>query len=122
MTNSSTENRGRIRPIDLFRERSYTGLWLSGACTGVVRWLEVLAVSIFVFDVTGSAFQTALVTFFRFLPMVLFGAAVGTLAERLNRRTFMLATLGVLCLTSGALGLSAPGCRQYLLIFWRSKH
>ena len=107
MTNSSTENRGRIRPIDLFRERSYTGLWLSGACTGVVRWLEVLAVSIFVFDVTGSAFQTALVTFFRFLPMVLFGAAVGTLAERLNRRTFMLATLGVLCLTSGALGLSA---------------
>jgi MFS family permease len=98
---------GRVRAADLFRDRSYTGLWLSGACTGVVRWLEVLAASIFVFDVTGSAFQTALVTFFRFLPMVLLGAVVGTLAERLNRRTFMLATLLVLCWASGAIALSA---------------
>ncbi len=108
MTSLNSAGRsGRVRPIDLFRDRNYTGLWLSGACTGVVRWLEVLAASIFVFDVTGSAFQTALVTFFRFLPMVLLGTVVGTLAERLNRRTFMLATLGVLCLTSGALGVSA---------------
>ena len=104
---SGAERGGRVRPIDLFRDRNYSGLWLSGACTGVVRWLEVLAASIFVFDVTGSAFQTALVTFFRFLPMVLLGTVVGTLAERINRRTFMLATLGILCLTSGALSVSA---------------
>lgn len=106
-TSPGTESGGRVRPIDLFRDRSYTGLWLSGACTGVVRWLEVLAASIYVFDVTGSAFQTALVTFFRFLPMVLLGAVVGTLAERLDRRRFMLATLVLLCLVSGAISLSA---------------
>lgn len=97
----------RVRPIDLFRNGSYTGLWLSGACTGVVRWLEVLAASIFVFDVTGSAFQTALVTFFRFAPMILLGAVVGTLAERLNRRNFMLGMLALLCVTSGTISLLA---------------
>jgi len=103
----SAARAGRVRPIDLFRDRNYSGLWLCGACTGVVRWLEVLAASIFVFDVTGSAFQTALVTFFRFLPMVLLGAVVGALAERLNRRTFMLGMLAVLCITSGSISLLA---------------
>ncbi|MPY72764.1 MAG: MFS transporter [Alphaproteobacteria bacterium] len=108
MTDGSKDGSSRrVRPIDLFRDRNYRGLWLSGACTGVVRWLEVLAASIFVFEVTGSAFQTALVTFFRFLPMVLLGAAVGTLAERLDRKKFMLATLAALCIVSGALCLSA---------------
>lgn len=99
----------RVRVVELFRDGSYTGLWLSGACTGVVRWLEVLAASIFVFEVTDSAFQTALVTFFRFLPMVLLGTAVGTLAERLDRRIFMLAAFAALSVVSGALAFSAYG-------------
>ena len=107
MTSGSAEKSVRVRPIDLFRDRSYRGLWLSGACAGVVRWLEVLAASIFVFEVTQSAFQTALVTFFRFVPMVLLGAVVGSLAERVNRKTFMMAALAALCLVSAALALSA---------------
>lgn len=97
----------RVHPLDLARDPNYRRLWLAGACTGVVRWLELLTASIFVYEVTGSAFQTALITFFRFLPMVLFGAVVGALAERLNRKTFMLVMLAIMSVATGLIFLSA---------------
>jgi len=97
----------RVRPLELARDPNYRRLWLVGACTGVVRWLELLTASIFVYEVTNSAFQTALITFFRFLPMILFGAMVGALAERLNRKVLMLGFLAVLAVVTGLIYLSA---------------
>ncbi len=97
----------RVHPLELARDPNYRRLWLVGACTGVVRWLELLAASIFVYEVTGSAFQTALITFFRFLPMILLGAVVGALAERLNRKVMMLSFLSVLAVVTGLITLSA---------------
>lgn len=103
----ATDGHVRVRPIDLARDPNYRRLWLAGGCTGVVRWLELLVASIFVYEITNSAFQTALISFFRFLPMVLFGAMVGALAERLNRRTLMLAILGSLTAITTLIWLSA---------------
>jgi MFS family permease len=97
----------RVSPLELAGDPNYRRLWLVGACTGVVRWLELLAASIFVYEVTDSAFLTALITFFRFLPMVLLGAAVGALAERVNRKTFMMAALALLTVVTGLIWLSA---------------
>lgn len=97
----------RVSPLELARDPNYRRLWLVGACTGVVRWLELLAASIFVYEVTDSAFQTALITFFRFLPMVLLGAVVGALAERVNRKTFMMAALALLTVVTGLIWVSA---------------
>jgi len=97
----------RVHPLELARDPNYRRLWLVGACTGVVRWLELLAASIFVYEATGSAFQTALITFFRFLPMILLGAVVGALAERLNRKVLMLSFLSVLAVVTGLITLSA---------------
>lgn len=108
MTSNTTAGSAlRVRPMELAREPNYRRLWLAGACTGVVRWLELLTASIFVYEVTGSAFQTALITFFRFLPMVLFGAMVGALAERLNRKRLMLGFLAILCVVTGIIFTSA---------------
>jgi MFS family permease len=97
----------RVHPLELARDPNYRRLWLVGACTGVVRWLELLAASIFVYEVTDSAFQTALITFFRFLPMILLGAVMGALADRFNRKTLMLGILAVLTVTTGLIALSA---------------
>lgn len=97
----------RVRPLDLARLPNYRRLWLAGACTGVVRWLELLTSSIFVYELTGSAFQTALITFFRFLPMVLFGAMVGSIAERVNRKHLMLGILAALCVVTSMIFVSA---------------
>ena len=97
----------RVHPLELARDPNYRRLWLVGACTGVVRWLELLTASIFVYEVTGSAFQTALITFFRFLPMVLFGAIMGAVAERLNRKVLMLGILAILSIVTALIYLSA---------------
>jgi hypothetical protein len=42
-----------------------------------VRWLEMLVVGVFVYQHTGSAFDVALMTMLRMLPMAPFGAFTG---------------------------------------------
>jgi len=89
------------------RDGNYRRLWIAGGFVGTIRWLELLAVGIFVFDVTGSAFQTSLITFFRFLPMILLGAVFGAMAERMNRRTLMLIAVGTLTVVTALLAALA---------------
>jgi len=62
-------------------------LWLIGLVVFAVRWLEMLVVAIFVYQRTGSAFQVAMMTLLRMLPMVMFGPLIGAVAERFERRT-----------------------------------
>jgi MFS family permease len=52
----------------------------------VVRWLEMLALALFAYQLTGSAFVVAMLTMLRLLPMALFGALIGVAAEQLDRR------------------------------------
>ena len=51
-----------------------------------MRWLETLAIGIFVYEVTASALLVALMTIARQLPLALFGSFVGAFAERFNRK------------------------------------
>ena len=51
-----------------------------------MRWLETLAIGIFVYEVTASALLVALMTIARQLPLALFGSFVGPFAERFNRK------------------------------------
>ena len=44
-------------------------MWAAGLIYGTVRWLEVLAVAVFVFDSTGSPFIVSLMLVVRMLPM-----------------------------------------------------
>jgi len=64
----------------------------------VVRWLEMLAMAVFVYRRTDSAFLVALLTMLRLLPMSLFGAFLGAAADRLERHValalMVLAQLG----------------------------
>jgi MFS family permease len=52
----------------------------------VVRWLEMLALALFAYQLTGSAFVVVMLTLLRMLPMGLFGALIGAAAEGLDRR------------------------------------
>lgn len=75
----------------LLAEPDYRRLWLVGLCLSVVRGLETLAVALFVLSATGSAFLVTLMTLLRLLPMGLFGAPLGALAERVERRSLLIA-------------------------------
>ena len=72
-------------------------LWFVGLVVFVVRWVETVAVGVFVYQHTESAFLVAMMTMLRLLPMGLFGVFLGAIAERSERRTtLILVTAGTL--------------------------
>lgn len=78
-------------------------LWGIGLLTGTLRWLEVLAIGIYTFEKTGSAFSVALMLFARTLPGVAFGAATGTLASRYRRKHILFLGLTLATINSIAM-------------------
>src|SRR4051794_16143782 len=82
-------------------------LWLVGFVISAVRWLEMLAVGGFVYQHTGSAFDVALMTLLRMLPLALFGAVIGALAERMERRKALIGVVLLMLMTSLSLAVLA---------------
>jgi MFS family permease len=95
------------RRVGLLAEPDFRRLWLIGVVVFAVRWLEMLAVGVFVYRHTGSPFTVALMTMLRMLPMGLFGAVIGAAAERMERRTALVASVVSMGLISGSLFLLA---------------
>jgi MFS family permease len=86
------------RRAGLFAIADFRRLWTVGLVVFAVRWLEMIVVGVFVYRHTGSAFDVALMTMLRMLPMALFGAVIGALAERIERRAALVAVvLSMLC-------------------------
>ena len=86
---------------------AYRRLWYVGFVTNVVRWLETLAFALFAYDATGSAFVVAALTMLRLLPMGLFGAFLGVIADRVERRAALITIVAVSMATVLILGLMA---------------
>ena len=85
-------------------DRSFRRLWLTGALASAMRWLDTLVLGVFVFDLTGSAFLVALLFFTRQVPRILFALAIGTLADRVDRRVMLMACFSLLTAVSAVLG------------------
>ena len=82
-------------------------LWAVGLAVFVVRWMETVAVGVFVYERTGSAFLVAAMTMLRLLPMGLLGAFMGAWAERIERRWSLLGVLLMLGIAAVTLALLA---------------
>ena len=95
------------RASGLFAEPDFRRLWFVGFVVFLVRWLETLVTGLFTWNATGSAFLVATMTMLRLLPMGLFGAFLGALAERVEGRTALLLTVGGSLLASLAVALLA---------------
>ena len=91
----------------LMRQPDFLCLWFVGLVVFVVRWLEMLAVGVFVYQQTGSAFLVAMMTMLRLLPMGLFGAWFGAALERIERRTTLIIVVLMMLASSIALALLA---------------
>lgn len=91
----------------LLAEPDYRRLWLAGAIIAVVRGLETLAVALFVLEATGSAFLVTLMTLLRLLPMGLFGAPLGVLADRVERHLLLILVLAAGALASAGMAVLA---------------
>ncbi|MBL6454675.1 MFS transporter [Belnapia sp. T6] len=97
-------------PPRLFAEPDFIRLWGVGLVVFLVRWLELLAVGLFAWQATGSAFLVTMLGMLRILPMGLFGAVMGAMAERVEARTALMVIVLTSLATSLALALlSAAG-------------
>ncbi len=82
-------------PLTRFKvvlDRDYARLWGIGVSTSVMRWLETVALGIFVFQLTESAFLVGFIGFLRMAPMLVLGAFIGAISDRLNRRAILAVT------------------------------
>jgi MFS family permease len=96
-----------LRRLLLSGRSDFWRLWSVGLVVFVVRWLETVAVGVVVYQRTGSAFLVAMMTMLRLLPMGLFGAVLGAWAERIERRTTLIAVVLMMGATSLALAVLA---------------
>ena len=95
----------------LLKERRYLTVWLAGAFVNTNLWLELLAIGVFVFDVTDSPFQVALMLCLRMLPLALLGAVVGAMAERFAKSRMLLVGMSAMVVTSLVLGFLVATAR-----------
>lgn len=103
-TQESTSAREEVT-FALLREGPYFRVWLTGALTSTMHWLETLAVGVYVFDETASPLIVAFVLFCRLAPMILFGAAIGALAERIDKKHVLICGLAVVAAVSAVLAI-----------------
>jgi len=96
-----------VRRRDLMRQSEFFRLWLVGCCAFVVRWLEMLAVGLYAYQITSSAFIVAMLSMLRLLPMGLFGAVLGAVSDRVDRRRALLVIVVASMLGTGALAVLA---------------
>lgn len=95
------------RPAWLIDSADFWRLWFVGLVVFVVRWVETVAVGVFVYQHTHSAFIVAMMTMLRLLPMGLFGAFIGAIAERTERRIVLILVVASMVITSLALAILA---------------
>jgi MFS family permease len=71
-----------------------------------MRWMETVALGIYVFELTGSPFWVAIVGFLRMIPMFLLGPSIGLVSDRVNRKMLLgsaMASLSIVYLVMGLL-------------------
>lgn len=88
MTDAPGTSSSRLGP---FRHSAFSIYWVGGFLSNLGTWLQVVAGSVFVYQVTGSVFAVGLLNFAGFLPIVLFSMVGGVLADRFDRRRLVIA-------------------------------
>ncbi|MFT7574848.1 MAG: MFS family permease [Alphaproteobacteria bacterium] len=101
----------------LFSVPNYRRGWLLGLLSGIVRWLEFLALGIFAYQLTESPPLVALLAIVRVTPYVFLGFIVGSLTDRYDRKLLFILCLVAMISTSAAMiYLSYTGQATYPII------
>jgi len=76
--------------VIIFENRRFGLLWAGQLLSNIGGWLMVVAVPVFVYNLTGSVLNTSLAFIAETLPAVVLGPFGGVFADRWNRRTTMI--------------------------------
>ncbi|MFD7261161.1 MFS transporter [Streptomyces sp. NPDC059874] len=91
----------------------YRRLWIGGTISWVGQAMTTLAISLQVYDITGSSFSVGLVGLFSLVPLVVFGLYGGAIADTVDRRKLGLYS------SLGSAGLSVALAAAALLDYHR---
>ncbi|MEU6014528.1 MFS transporter [Streptomyces sp. NPDC047515] len=96
----------------------YRRLWFGNTVSWIGQGMTALAVSLQVYDITGSAFSVGLIGFCSFLPMVVFGLYGGAVADTIDRRKLGLAgSAGSFVLSVALVAATVAGVEQVGLLY-----
>jgi len=84
----------------LFQNQTFLTLFGIGALQSAIRWLELLAFGVYIFDLTGSPWLVTLVTLVKFAPLAIFGPLFGALPNRFAPRSLYIAGIVAMLLTN----------------------
>ena len=88
-----------------FRHRSFAVYWAGGLVSNLGTWLQTVAGSIFVYQLTGSALAVGVLNFAGFLPIFLFSILGGVISDRFDRRRIVIVTHVLSGIAAGALAV-----------------
>jgi len=101
--------------LEPLRRPGYRLLWLSSTVWWFARWIDILITGWATLQLTNSAWDVALIGFYRNIPVPLFGAFTGAIADRLDRRLLVIAAQTTNALVGLTVGLLLFSGR---LAFW----
>ncbi|MEE2689590.1 MAG: MFS transporter [Pseudomonadota bacterium] len=89
----------------LLRSPNYLCVWIMGGLTGFIRWFQLLALGIYTFEITGSPFLVSLVPVLWGLPLTFCGPVIGGIADRVNRKVLLTATITMIFAVAATLSV-----------------
>ena len=79
-----------LRPL---RGRNFALVWSAALVSNIGSWMQTVAVGVFVTEVTGQAKWTGLVAAAAFVPIGFLSPVGGAMADRVDRRKWLLLTM-----------------------------
>jgi len=116
---ATVESRPLPRSLRAFSQRDFTWFFTGGLVSSIGTNMQTAALAWVVQLTTGSALRTTAIAFVGFVPMLVLGPIAGVLADRVDRRRYLMATNTVLAVQAFALwALWGAGYGdQYWLLF-----
>lgn len=92
------------------RDPRYLAFLGVGGLIGVVRWLQLLALSVYAFELTNSPFWASVVPLLSLAPLALCGPMFGAIADRVDRKfLFALSLIAIAAASAGFAALAWSG-------------
>jgi MFS family permease len=86
---SRSPGSARISPFRPFRHRAFATIWAGAFVSNIGTWMETVAVGVYVTQTTGQAGWTGTIAALTYVPTVLLGPVAGALADRFDRRRYL---------------------------------
>lgn len=95
----------RLAALGPFRHRPFAVYWAGGFLSNLGTWLQTVAGSIFVYQLTGSALAVGILNFAGFLPIFLFSILGGVVSDRFDRHRIVIVSSALCGFLAGVLAV-----------------